>query len=282
MAAVVTYKPSVATITIGGLHSESEYELAATITLMPQTITFTPSADGCGIIPAGLRCYTANFTSGGSCQAEYSVESTGGSLATECFPRNYNYVWMPIGSKYRENASLVVKKGRDYPYRDCVSVLTTPTEVWVNNERTLWSSWRKIILSDFPTSAQIRVKHPVFPLDGRLPIVDNKEPEGGLSTGAVAGIVLEIVIVVLAFISSATFVVCRRKRRERRLAQTRMHTEGADTDQKGTGFDTKPELPGHDSEIRELQASSPRLAELCAQTEPSEMDASAPPVELPS
>lgn len=210
-----------------------------------------------------------------ACTSDMTLESSETLRQTWCCPPGQ---W----------SCLKVSAG-DTPFRECVSWLSTPTEVWVNNvitsdgtESTLWSSWRKTSLSDFPNSAQIKIKHRVFPLDGRLPTVDNKGTKGGLSTGAISGIVVAIVIVFLSFISSATFVVCLRKRKERRLAQTRMHTEGIDTDQKGTGFDTKPELPGHDSEIRELQTLSRRPAELSAQTTPSEMDATAPPVELPS
>ncbi|KAH9229909.1 hypothetical protein K456DRAFT_40125 [Colletotrichum gloeosporioides 23] len=282
MAAAATYEPSVATVTIGGPYGESGYDLAATITLMPQTIAFTPTASGCGIIPPGIRCYDPDFTTGGPCIGDYSVESTGASLATECFPRGYNYIWMPLSDTYRENTTLVAEEGRERATRDCVSMLSTPTVIWVMTELSQESSWTKTYLSDFSRWAPIQVLHPSFPLDGRLPNIDNKDVNGGLSTGAIAGIVIAIVAVVLAFIVSAMFVVWSRKRKERRLAQTPNNNQGPAFDDKQLGFDAKAELPGQESEIRELQALSPRPAELSAPTKPSEMDASAAPVELPS
>lgn len=177
--------------------------------------------------------------------------------------------------------------GDDVPYRDCVTYISTPTDVWVNvyttsgtTEVKVATAWRKVFLTDLPRSGPIKIKHPPFPLYGDSPSNDKDNGEGGLATGAIAGIAVGIVVVVLILIGITIFV-CLRKRKERRLAQSQVTAVEVDAYHKGLGYDTKQELPGHGSESRELQPISPPPVELSSQTKPSEVERQ-PPVELAS
>lgn len=177
--------------------------------------------------------------------------------------------------------------GLDVPYRDCVSYISTPTDVWVNvyttsgtSEVKVATAWQKTFLSDLASSGPIKIKHPPFPLYGVIPSDGKDGAVGGLATGAIAGIAVGIVVVVLILIGITIFV-CLRKRKERRLAQSQVTAVEGDAYHKGLGYDTKQELPGHGSESRELQPISPPPVELSSQTKPSEVEGQ-PPVELAS
>lgn len=181
---------------------------------------------------------------------------------------------------------LSVPKGNT-PYRDCVSLLSTPTEIWVNNivttrgsESPLYSSWTKISVSNIPNGSPLRISHPVFPLYGRDPNAGNETVAGetGLPGGAIAGIAIGVVVAVLALVGIAVFV-CVRKRKQRRAAlaaQSQTATMEGDPYYKGAGYDTKQELPGHGSETRELHNLSASPVELSSQTRLAEVEGSRP------
>lgn len=176
--------------------------------------------------------------------------------------------------------------GEATPWRDCVRLLSTPTEVWVNNiatsggtEKTLWSSWRKVSLSDLPSSGPLSVKHPVFPLYGHAPFQStNGTNEAGLATGAIAGIVVGAVVLALLLLGGGVFV-CLRKRKQKRAALAAQSDINAANDgiyYKGMGYDTKQELPGHGPEAREVDAAPPPPVELAAYTRAAEVEGSRP------
>ncbi|KAF5521093.1 hypothetical protein CGCA056_v006073 [Colletotrichum aenigma] len=268
-----------------------------------------------------------NITSNEICYGDMNVGETTTSLPTECFPASYDRIWRPWGGTFSdlpnlaypgtacisgwtsacntnihlESAQFVSQTwccppdgwacltvgGDDVPYRDCVSYISTPTDVWVNvyttsgtTEVKVATAWRKVFLTDLPRSGPIKIKHPPFPLYGDSPSNDKDNGEGGLATGAIAGIAVGIVVVVLILIGITIFV-CLRKRKERRLAQSQVTAVEVDAYHKGLGYDTKQELPGHGSESRELQPISPPPVELSSQTKPSEVEGQ-PPVELAS
>ncbi|KAF4854206.1 hypothetical protein CGCSCA4_v001629 [Colletotrichum siamense] len=323
-----TYEPFVTTLTIPV--EEYEQTVVFTLAPQTTPFTPSGSGCSTLPRDLRCQFQPDEITPGALCLADQSVQATSAWLPTECFPESYDNIWRPIGTKFKnlprlaypgtaclsgwtqacdttvtlESAEhltqtwccpqggwscLEVSAG-DIPYRDCVSFISKPTEVWVNNvvtsggtKSTDWSSWKKTTLSNFPSSEPIKVKHPVFPLYARPPAASIKQAKGELSTGAIAGIVIGIVVVMLVFIGSAVFV-CLRKRKQKaadRPAQSQVTAVNGDPHYKGLGYDTKQELPGHGSESRELQQISPPPAELSSQTKPSEVEGQ-PPVELAS
>ncbi|CAI0651506.1 unnamed protein product [Colletotrichum noveboracense] len=328
MSDPTSYEPFVTTLTLslGAYEGALSYTFAPQTTpFTPPSdrCSAIPRAIRCQDKPEEL-------TSGAICLADQIVDTSSATLPTECFPETYDNIWRPVSNKFRDLPNLAypgsacisgwttacittvslesaqhllqtwccpsgwscltVSPG-DTPYRDCVSYLSTPTEVWVNNlatsggtEVTLWSSWRKVSLSDLPSSGPLKLKHPPFPLYGRLPSNGTEVADkGGLSTGAIAGIVVGIVLVILILIGIAVFV-CVRRRKERAAAhraRTEVTSGDPSADFKGPGYDAKQELPGHSPETRELQTVSPPPVELSSQTKPSEVEGQ-PPVELAS
>ncbi|KAF6814916.1 hypothetical protein CSOJ01_03746 [Colletotrichum sojae] len=273
-----------------------------------------------------------NVDARAECLGDQYVYETTVSLPTQCFPESYNEIWRPLGTKFVHLPSLAypgtacisgwttdctktltmtggktfvqtwccppggwtclsVPKG-ETPYRDCVSLLSTPTEIWVNNlattsgkESTLYSSWRKVSISSIPDGTPLRISHPVFPLYGRDPNAGNETAAGetGLAGGAVAGIAVGAAVAVLALVGIAVFV-CLRKRKQRRAAlaaQSEAAAAERDPYYKGAGYDTKQELPGHGSETRELRILSASPVELSSQTRLAEVEGNRP-VELAS
>ncbi|TDZ30716.1 hypothetical protein C8035_v002342 [Colletotrichum spinosum] len=265
-----------------------------------------------------------SLTSGATCLGDEYVDETTVSMPTQCFPETYLDIFRPVSSKFSDlpnlafpgtacisgwttacNTTLTLASAKTFvqtwccppgswscltveagtPYRDCVSILSTPTEVWVNNiatsggtESTLWSSWRKVSLSDLPAKGPISIKHPPFPLYGRNPTPEGGVAENtGLSTGTIAGIAVGAVVAALLLVGSGIFV-CLRKRKQRRavLAQMESSTDARDPYHKGMGYDTKQELPGQGSESRELDSLSPPPQELSSQTRIVEVDGSRP------
>ncbi|UQC81375.1 uncharacterized protein CLUP02_06861 [Colletotrichum lupini] len=109
------------------------------------------------------------------------------------------------------------------PHRECTSLLSTPTEVWINNvvttresESTITTSWTKVFLSNLPRGGPIIINHPVFPLYGKVP---PRQVEGAretsLSGGAIAGIVVGIVVILMALIG-CSWSICLKKRKQER------------------------------------------------------------------
>ncbi|TDZ25227.1 hypothetical protein Cob_v001527 [Colletotrichum orbiculare MAFF 240422] len=302
MADSTIYQPLISTLT----YSQPPFERAKTFSLAPQTTAFSAQDTLCPTYPRDIRCQTRpeSLTSGATCLGDEPVSSKFSDLPNLAFPgtacisgwttacnttltlasaKTFVQTWCcPPGSW----SCLTVEAGT--PYRDCVSILSTPTEVWVNNiatsggtESTLWSSWRKVSLSDLPAKGPISIKHPPFPLYGRNPTPEGGVAENtGLSTGAIAGIAVGAVVAALLLVGSGIFV-CLRKRKQRRavLAQMESGTDARDPYQKGMGYDTKQELPGQGSESRELDSLSPPPQELSSQTRIVEVDGSRP-VEL--
>ncbi|TQN65511.1 hypothetical protein CSHISOI_09910 [Colletotrichum shisoi] len=193
-----------------------------------------------------------DITSGYTCYGMQFVGETTTSIPTQCFPETYNEIWKPFdvfsdipslaypgtaclsgwtsacattvqragGEQYFQTwccpsgwDCLTISSGQNQiPHRECVSLLTTPTEIWINDivttrgsESIVSTSWRKVSLSNLPSGGPIVVNHPVFPLYGRVPVHDEEAAKPtGLSTGAIAGISIAIVVVVSVLLGSCS------------------------------------------------------------------------------
>ncbi|KAF6842591.1 hypothetical protein CMUS01_02907, partial [Colletotrichum musicola] len=168
--------------------------------------------------------------------------------------------------------------GKETPLRDCFSIVSTPTHVWFYNvattgrsDSTIWSSFRKVALSDLPSGGPIQVNHQAFPLYGHP--TQEATQEAGLSGGAIAGISIGIVVIVLLFIGSSVFI-CLRKRKRKKQAQ--LLQVDAKTSE-APGHDTKQELRGHGSDIYMTPVAP---VELPPYTRAMEVEADSRPVEL--
>ncbi|KAJ0165202.1 hypothetical protein CTA2_12043 [Colletotrichum tanaceti] len=188
---------------------------------------------------------------------------------------------------------LTISSGQDQiPHRECVSLLTTPTEVWINDiattgggESTASPSWRKVSLSNLPSGGPIVVNHPAFPLYGRVPVGDGEAAkQTGLSTRAVAGIAIGIAVVVLVLLGSCAFVCMKKRKQDRagRLTRPSLGPGEGNSSYGGRGHDTKKELTGHDTEMQETYSLSRSPAELSSQARVVEVGAESRPVELAS
>ncbi|KAF6817527.1 hypothetical protein CPLU01_13557 [Colletotrichum plurivorum] len=168
--------------------------------------------------------------------------------------------------------------GKETPLRDCFSIVSTPTHVWFYNvattgrsDSTIWSSFRKVALSDLPGGGPIQVNHQAFPLYGHS--TQEAAQESGLPGGAIAGISIGIVVIFLLFIGSSVFICLRKRKREKQaqLLQVDANTSEA------PGHDTKQELPGHGSDIHMTPVAP---VELPPYTRAMEVEADSRPVEL--
>ncbi|KAF5525166.1 hypothetical protein CGCA056_v002775 [Colletotrichum aenigma] len=170
--------------------------------------------------------------------------------------------------------------------RDCYSVVSTPTDIWFypivttgKSDRTITTSWTKVPLTDLPNQGPIEVHHPVFPLEVRVPIQDDKTEASGLSTGAIAGTAVGVFVVALALVGGGLFV-CLRKRKQKREARISQIAAG-ERDIHQHGYDNKQELSGdHAFETIELSKTSPPPVELSSRTRPAEIEGTVRPVEL--
>ncbi|WQF79303.1 hypothetical protein CDEST_04317 [Colletotrichum destructivum] len=210
-----------------------------------------------------------------------TVQRAGGEqyFQTWCFPSGWDCLSISSGQK-------------QIPHRECVSLLTTPTEICINNivttrgsESIVSTPWRKVLLSNLPSGGPIVVNHPVFPLYGRVPVhgVGAAKPTG-LSTGAIAGIAIGIVVVVLVLLGSCVFV-CIKKRKQNRageLAHSSLGPGEGNSSYGGGGHDTKKDLTDHGAETREMYTLSRSPLELSSQTRVVEVGAESLPVELAS
>ncbi|KAK1687379.1 hypothetical protein BDP55DRAFT_740630 [Colletotrichum godetiae] len=178
------------------------------------------------------------------------------------------------------------------PHRECTSLLSTPTEVWINNivttresESTIATSWTKVFLSNLPSGSPIIVNHPVFPLYGKIP---SRQVEGAdrteLSAGAIAGIVVGVLVLFLALFGCSWFM-CFKKRKQKRGAQlwqgeTALGREAPSHG--GESYGSKMELPDHGREAQEMHTMRPSPVELSSQSRAAEIEAGSRPVELAS
>ncbi|OHE97056.1 hypothetical protein CORC01_07665 [Colletotrichum orchidophilum] len=320
MISKTTYEPLLVTLTF----TPGGFQQTKVLSMAPQTTPFTPPSGVCSVDIRCLVGKVEEFTGDVECLRDQVVAETTASLPTQCFPESYAAIWRPSGNTFSDVASvaypgtacisgwttacvtpLTLESGQTYtqtwccpssytcltpapggtPYRDCVSLLSTSTEVWINNiatsggrESTLWSSWRKITLTGIPSVGPLSVKHPVFPLYGRFPSQGSDVGDVGLSTGAIAGIAVAAVVFVLLLLGTGLFV-CLRKRKQKRaaIAAQNEDTSGYKShENKGLGFDAKQELPGHSTEMREVDAATPPPVELSAYTRAAEVDGSRP------
>ncbi|KAF4822814.1 hypothetical protein CGCTS75_v010559 [Colletotrichum tropicale] len=170
--------------------------------------------------------------------------------------------------------------------RDCYSIVSTPTDIWFypivttgRSDSTITTSWTKVPLTDLPNQGPIEVHHPVFPIEVRIPTQDNKTEASGLSTGAIAGTAVGVIVVVLALVGGGLFV-CLRKRNQKGAARISQIAAG-ETDIHQRGYDNKQELSGdHTHETIELSKTSPPPVELSSQTRATEVEGTVRPVEL--
>lgn len=153
-----------------------------------------------------------------------------------------------------------------------MSVLSTPTDVWIQQTSTGgWGEyWSKVSSSDLPSLSPVSLVHPPFPLRNTL-LEEQNAPEARLSTAAVAGIVVGVVIAVI-ITTGITWLVClcrRKQRRAEQQAQADATAGGGDPYKGGIVHGSKKKASGQDNEPHEL--SSYTLAtELGADNHPVE------------
>ncbi|WQF81966.1 hypothetical protein CDEST_06980 [Colletotrichum destructivum] len=307
MVSTTTYEPLLATLTF----TPGGFQQTKVLSLEPQTTPFTPP-DGACSADIRCQYKPEELSSGAECLGDQVVVETKATLPTQCFPKSYNEIWRPSGT-FSDVASmaypgtacisgwttactttLTLESAQTYvqtwccppgsytcltpgpgetPWRDCVSMLSTNTEVWVNNsatsgggEKVLWSSWRKVSLTNLPSSGPLSVKHPVFPLYGQPAPRGIDGAEGGLSTGAVAGIAAGAVALVFVLLGGGICIIFRKRRQKRAVLAARnlAANDNDGRDYNGLGYDTKQELPGHGLETRALKVATPPPVELAA------------------
>ncbi|KAF0318672.1 hypothetical protein GQ607_014088, partial [Colletotrichum asianum] len=175
------------------------------------------------------------------------------------------------------------------PWRDCTSLLQTPTEVWIraseSGGKTIYGSHRKVSVSDPSSSGPMYVTHPVFPLYGKDVDFDTQSGGGNdLSPGAIADIVVGIVVGLLALVGGVLFVCLRKRRQERdeRVSQSEVTPTEGDHNHQGVTYDSKHGVPGYVPEEREMEIMYSTPIELSSNTMAAEVEGNSRPVELAS
>lgn len=125
----------------------------------------------------------------------------------------------------------------------------------------------------------------MFPLYGKLP---SRQLEGaretGLSGGAIAGIVVGVVVLFMAIIGCSWFM-CLKKRKQKRGARLLQRETAAGSGGQSLvrqNYDSKTESPNHDREAQEMYAIRPSPVELSSHSRAAEVEGDSRPVELSS
>ncbi|KAK1540965.1 hypothetical protein CPAR01_06954 [Colletotrichum paranaense] len=277
-----------------------------------------------------VEAKSEDITSGFTCYGLQFVGETTTSVPTQCFPESYINIWRPF-DEFSDIPSLAYPgtacisgwttacstdvtetSGNTHaqtwccpsgwgclsasnggiPHRECTSLLSTPTEVWINNvvttresESTITTSWTKVSLSNLPRGGPIIINHPVFPLYGKVP---PRQLEGAretsLSGGAIAGIVVGIVVLLMALIGCSWFICLKKRKQERgtRLLQRDTAVGRGEHSFVRENHDSKTKSPNHDRDAQEMCTLRPSAVELSSHSRAAEVEGDSRPVELES